>query len=82
MDLEAILVFLVTGLLAGLLASVLLKIPRPRLVGTLILGCLGALLGGWLGGILGISVSGLLGQILLATGGTALVVVLLKFVKA
>jgi uncharacterized membrane protein YeaQ/YmgE (transglycosylase-associated protein family) len=79
MNIESLIVFLVTGLLAGLLACALFKIPRPRLVGTLVLGCLGALLGGWLGGVLGIHVSGYLGQILLATVGTALVVWLLKF---
>ncbi len=81
MDVESLLIFLVTGLVAGLLATALLKVPRPRLVGTLLLGCLGAILGGWVGPKIGLPATSLLGHILLATGGTVLVIWIVKSIR-
>jgi uncharacterized membrane protein YeaQ/YmgE (transglycosylase-associated protein family) len=81
MNLEDILIFLVVGLLAGLVASALLGNKRPSLLGVVILGCLGSLLGGFLANILGIAAYGILAKILVSAAGAMVLVWLLRFVK-
>jgi uncharacterized membrane protein YeaQ/YmgE (transglycosylase-associated protein family) len=73
--------FLLIGLVAGWLASYLIKGRGFRLVEALIVGVIGALLGGFLFGLLGISTSGLLGSLITATVGAVVLLFLLKFIR-
>ena len=59
--------FLIVGLIAGWLASMLVKGGGYGLLGDMVVGVLGAFLGGFLFGTLGFAVDGgLLGSILVA----------------
>jgi uncharacterized membrane protein YeaQ/YmgE (transglycosylase-associated protein family) len=73
--------FLLIGVLAGFLASQLMKGPRLSLVGNLILGVIGALLGGFLFGLLGLSASTLLGSLVTATIGAAVLIWLVGYMR-
>ncbi len=63
MGTTSILWLLIIGLVAGWLASRIMRGGGYGLVGDLIVGVVGAFLGGWLFNLLGISLGGLLGQL-------------------
>ncbi|HQR38205.1 MAG TPA: GlsB/YeaQ/YmgE family stress response membrane protein [Blastocatellia bacterium] len=70
----------IIGLVAGWLASLLVKGRGLGLIGDIIVGIIGAFLGGWLFGALGVAAgSGLIGSLVTAFVGA---VVLLAVVKA
>lgn len=74
---------IVVGLIAGLLASKIMKAETGVLV-DLVLGVVGSILGGWLTSlILGVDlVSGFnLTSILVALGGAILVIAIYRFIK-
>ena len=73
--------FLLIGVLAGFLASQVMKGPRLSLLGTLILGVIGALVGGFLFGLLGLSANSLLGSLVTATAGAALLIWLVGYAR-
>lgn len=74
--------FLLVGLIAGWLASVLVGGGGMGVVGDIIVGIIGAFLGGWLFGKLGISAGGgMLGSIITATVGAIVLIFLLRLVK-
>jgi uncharacterized membrane protein YeaQ/YmgE (transglycosylase-associated protein family) len=77
----SLVIWLVVGLVAGLLASALIGGIGYGLLGDVIVGMVGAVLGGWLFAALGIRVpvEGLPGTILVAFVGS---VVLLGIIKA
>jgi uncharacterized membrane protein YeaQ/YmgE (transglycosylase-associated protein family) len=66
--------FLLIGVLAGFLASQIMKGPRLSLVGTLILGVIGALVGGFLFRLIGLTANTLLGSLVTATAGAVLLI--------
>ena len=74
-----ILVWLVLGLIAGWIASLLVG-GGYGLIGDIVLGIVGALVGGWLGStFLGLDVTGLnVTSIALAVGGAVIVLVLVR----
>ena len=74
-----ILVWLVLGLIAGWLASLLVG-GGYGLIGDIIVGIIGAFVGGWLGSMfLGLDVTGLnFTSIALAVGGAVIVLVLFR----
>lgn len=74
-----ILVWLVLGLIAGWIASLLVG-GGYGLIGDIVLGIVGALVGGWLGStFLGLDVTGLnVTSIALAVGGSIIVLVLVR----
>ena len=74
MQLRDLIWFLLIGVLAGFLASQIMKGPRLSLVGNLILGVIGALLGGFLFGLLGLTANTLLGSLVTATAGAVLLI--------
>jgi uncharacterized membrane protein YeaQ/YmgE (transglycosylase-associated protein family) len=79
MDLQNILVWLIIGAVAGILAD--LAVPRIglSLLEAIVVGIVGALLGGWLFSALGINVgSGWLGQIVTAFVGAVILLLLLS----
>ncbi len=75
----SILVWLILGLVAGWIASMLVG-GGYGLIGDIIVGIIGAFLGGWLGSMfLGIDVTGLnFTSIALAVGGAVIVLVVFR----
>ena len=80
MDLTSLIWFLLIGLIAGWLASVVMRSPHG-VGGDLVVGVIGALLGGWLFGVLGIHVGGLLGSIVTAFIGAVVLILILRLIR-
>lgn len=79
---EGLLVFLLVGLIAGWLASMLVRGGGFGLVGDLVVGVIGAFIAGFLFPRLGISLgAGLVGQIIAAVIGAVILLVILRAVK-
>ena len=80
MDTRSLLVFLAIGLVAGFLASFI--VGGGGLVRYLITGVIGAFVGGYVFGALGINIGGsvLVSQIITATVGAIIVVLLARLI--
>src|SRR5438067_13435529 len=76
-----ILWWLIVGLIAGFLASVVMRGGGYGIVGDIILGIVGAIIGGFLAGLLGLGASGLIGTILVAFIGACILIALLRAVS-
>ena len=78
-----IITWLVVGLVAGLLASLVMGGTGYGLVGDIIIGILGAFVGGWLMRVLGTSmpVGGLAGIILVAFIGAVVLLFVLRVIR-
>jgi len=77
-----LLTWLIVGAIAGILADFLVKAINLGLLGKIIVGMVGAVLGGWLFGVLGISLgTGLLAQILHATIGAIVILLILSIFR-
>jgi uncharacterized membrane protein YeaQ/YmgE (transglycosylase-associated protein family) len=73
-DLEGIVLWLVVGIVAGWLASQIMRSKRGGLVGYALLGIVGAIVGGFLFSLLNLGgATDILGQIVIATVGAVLV---------
>ena len=71
-----ILIWLISGIIAGWLTGLIVRGEGFGLIGDLIIGLLGGLIGGWLFGLLGIAATGWIGEIVAAVvGGVVLVAV-------
>ncbi len=71
-----VLIWIISGVIAGWLAGLIVRGQGFGLVGNLIVGLLGGLIGGWLFGLLGLQATGWIGDVLsAATGGVVLVIV-------
>jgi len=82
MSLEALLIIIVVGVVAGWLAGQLVKGGGFGLIGDLVVGVVGALIGGWLLPRLGIAVGeGIVSAIITATIGAVILLVVLRLVK-
>ncbi len=82
MTLETIVLWVIVGGIAGLLAEALVKGRRLGLLGAVIVGVLGAFIGGWLLGVLGLSVgSGIIAEIITAFIGAVLLLLLLRYAR-
>jgi uncharacterized membrane protein YeaQ/YmgE (transglycosylase-associated protein family) len=76
------LTWLIVGAVAGILADFLVTGIRLGLIGKIIVGIIGAFLGGWIFSSLGISIgTGLLAQIIHATIGAILILVVLALIR-
>ena len=73
--------FLLIGLVAGWLASVIMGSGGYGVLGDIIVGIVGALIGGYVFRLLGIGTYGLLGAIITATVGAILLIALLRVIK-
>jgi uncharacterized membrane protein YeaQ/YmgE (transglycosylase-associated protein family) len=73
--------FLLIGLIAGFLATQIMKGPQLSLLGNLILGVIGALLGGFLFGLLGLAAHTLLGSLVTATIGAIALIWLVGYIR-
>ena len=74
-----ILWFLLIGLCAGWLAGQIVKGSGFGWVGDLVVGIIGALIGGFLFSEMGVYHGGLLGELLAATVGAIILLVVLRF---
>ena len=82
MGLEAIVIWLLIGAVAGWLAGIVVKGGGFGLPGDIIVGIVGAFIGGWLFGQLGIFVgAGIIGVILSATVGAVVLLLIIKLVR-
>jgi uncharacterized membrane protein YeaQ/YmgE (transglycosylase-associated protein family) len=76
-----LLVFLVVGLLAGWLASKIMRGRGLGLIGDLVVGVVGSVIGGLLFGLLGISLGGFLGRLVVALVGAIILLFLIRLIK-
>lgn len=76
-----IIIWIVSGIIAGWLAGVIVKGSGFGIIGDFIIGLIGGVIGGWLSGLLGLSASSWLGQILVATGGGVVLVLIVRTIR-
>ena len=77
-----LLAWLIVGLVAGFLASRVMRGGGYGLIGDIVVGIIGAFLGGWLAGLLGIGGSyGLIGSIVIAFIGACILLAILHAVS-
>lgn len=81
MSLVNLAIFLAIGLLAGWVASQLIKGRSLGILWNLIIGVVGSYLGYFLAGVLGLGSGNLIGQIAIAIGGSLLLLILIGFIK-
>jgi uncharacterized membrane protein YeaQ/YmgE (transglycosylase-associated protein family) len=82
MTLEALIIFLIIGAIAGWLAGLIMTGGGFGLVGNIILGIIGAFVAGWLFPTLGFRVGGpLVGEIINALIGAILVLAIVGLLK-
>jgi uncharacterized membrane protein YeaQ/YmgE (transglycosylase-associated protein family) len=77
----SILIWIISGIVAGWLAGLIVRGDGFGLLGDLIVGLIGGLIGGWLAGRLGIHPGTWLGQVLVAAAGGVIFVVLLRAIR-
>jgi uncharacterized membrane protein YeaQ/YmgE (transglycosylase-associated protein family) len=76
--LEALLWWIIVGLIAGFLAGVVMRGGGFGVVGDIVVGIVGAIIGGFIAGLLGLGASGLIGSIIIAFLGACLLIALLR----
>ena len=76
-----IVVFLIVGLVAGWIASLLMRGRGLGLIGDLIIGVIGAFLGGFLLGLVGIFAEGLVGLIIQSVIGAMILLLVIKALR-
>ena len=81
MDIQALVIFLAIGAVAGWLAGTLMKGGGFGLLGNNVVGVIGAVLGVFVFGLRGISAGGLIGSIVSATAGAALLLFIIGLIK-
>jgi len=71
--------WLIVGLIAGFLASVVMRGGGYGILGDIIVGIVGAIIGGWLFSLLGIGAGGgLIGSIIVAFIGACILIAILR----
>jgi uncharacterized membrane protein YeaQ/YmgE (transglycosylase-associated protein family) len=81
MDIQSLLVLLLIGAIAGWLAGTLVKGYGFGLIGNIVIGVIGAFIGAWLMPQLGFGMAGLVGQIVSATIGAIVLLLLIGLVR-
>ncbi|MBN8739869.1 MAG: hypothetical protein BGP24_23165 [Lysobacterales bacterium 69-70] len=81
MTVQALLVWLVVGAVAGWLAGQIVKGHGFGLVGNIVVGIVGAFLAGWLLPGLGLGLSGIVGSIIYAAIGAIILLLLIGLIK-
>ena len=80
-SLTAVLWWLVVGLIAGFLASLVMRGGGYGIVGDIIVGLVGALIGGFLASLVGLGASGFIGTIIVAFIGACILIAILRAVS-
>ncbi len=79
MTAQQIVIWIIIGGIAGILAEMLVGGLRSGLIGAIVVGILGAIIGGWLFGVLGLRVgTGILAEIIKALVGAAVLLLILR----
>jgi uncharacterized membrane protein YeaQ/YmgE (transglycosylase-associated protein family) len=81
LSMSTVLWWLLVGLIAGFLASRVMRGGGYGLIGDIVVGLIGAFLGGWLAGFLGIGSFGLIGTIVVAFIGACILLAILHAVS-
>jgi uncharacterized membrane protein YeaQ/YmgE (transglycosylase-associated protein family) len=82
MDVQALIIWLIVGAIAGWLAGMVVKGGGYGLIGDIIVGIIGGLIAGWLLPQIGIIIgSGLIGAIINAFIGAVILLILLRLVR-
>jgi uncharacterized membrane protein YeaQ/YmgE (transglycosylase-associated protein family) len=82
MAVEALIVFLIIGAVAGWLAGLIVRGIGFGLIGNIVVGIVGAFVAGWLLPRIGISIGGgLLGDIINATIGAVILLFVIGLIK-
>ena len=76
-----ILLWLISGIIAGWLTGLIMKGGGYGLIGDLIVGLLGGLIGGWLAGVFGVEAANWIEQILVAVVGGVVLVAILRMIR-
>lgn len=79
--LAAIVWWLIVGLIAGFLASVVMRGGGYGVVGDIVVGIVGAIIGGFLANLLGLGASGLIGTVIVAFIGACILIAILRAVS-
>src|SRR5207248_2092465 len=80
-SLSAVIWWLVVGLIAGFLASMVMRGGGYGIVVDIIVGIVGAIIGGFLASLLGIGTGGLIGTIIIAFIGACILIAILRAVS-
>src|SRR2546422_11060502 len=80
-SLTALLWWLIVGLIAGFLASLVMRGGGYGIVGDIIVGLVGALIGGFLASLVGLGASGFIGTIIVAFIGACILIAILRAVS-
>ena len=82
MSLEQVVVWIIVGGIAGLIAEFFIRGSHVGLIGTIVIGILGALIGGWLFGLLHVKIGvGFVSEIITASIGAIVLLVLLRLLR-
>jgi uncharacterized membrane protein YeaQ/YmgE (transglycosylase-associated protein family) len=81
LDPLSIVLWLIIGLIAGFLASRVMRGGGYGVVGDIVVGLIGALIGGFLAGLLGLGHFGLIGSIIVAFIGACILIAILRAVS-
>ena len=81
LSLSTVIWWLVVGLIAGFLASLVMRGGGYGIVGDIIVGIIGAFIGGWLFSLLGIGAGGFIGSIIIAFIGACILIAILRLVS-
>jgi uncharacterized membrane protein YeaQ/YmgE (transglycosylase-associated protein family) len=76
-----ILIWIISGIIAGWLAGLLVRGGGFGLIGDLIIGLLGGIIGGWLAGLFGLQAVSWLGNIITAAIGGVILVVIVRILR-
>ena len=80
-SLSAVIWWIVVGLIAGFLASLVMRGGGYGIVGDIIVGLVGALIGGFLASLLGLGAGGFIGTIIVAFIGACILIAILRAVS-
>ncbi len=81
MTLEAIIVFLLIGAVAGWLAGLIVRGVGFGLIGNIVVGIVGAFIAGWLLPGLNLGLTGILGSIFYAAIGAIILLIIIGLIK-
>ena len=76
-----ILVWIISGIIAGWLAGLIVRGRGYGLLGDLIIGLLGGIIGGWLFDMLGIATTSWVGEIIAAVVGGVVLVAIVRALR-
>jgi uncharacterized membrane protein YeaQ/YmgE (transglycosylase-associated protein family) len=81
-ELGAIVVWIIVGLVAGFLASKVVSGHGMGLIWDIVVGILGAFVGGWLASLVGIAVTNILLQVVVAFVGAVILLIIFRAITS